>query len=87
MLNGKLKQYHGFIFQDTPEFRGYNKRQQCGFRKGSILQFDMQGNLIKRYDKAQDLEEDGYSQISVNRVCRGERKSYKGYIWKHESED
>lgn len=83
---GQLKQYKGYVFQFEEGFRGYNKRQQCGFRKGAILQYDLDGNLVRRYDKAQDLEEAGFSQISVNRVCRGERKSYKGYIFKHENE-
>lgn len=81
---GELKQYKGYVFQNTSEFIGYNKRKQCGFRKGAILQYDLDGNLVRRYDKAQDLEDAGFSQISVNRVCRGERKSYKGYVFKHE---
>ena len=82
--NGERKQYKGFVFQHEEEFRGYNKRQQCGFRNGAILQYDLDGNLVNRYEKAQDLENAGFNQISVNRVCRGERKSYKGFTFKHE---
>lgn len=84
--NGGLKQYGGFVFQLDDKFRGYNKRQQCGFRKGAILQYDLNGNLVHRYEKAQELEDAGFNQISVNRVCRGERKSYKGFSFKHENE-
>lgn len=79
---GGLKQYAGYGWSYTKEYH-YNKRQQSQFRKGNLAMYDLQGNLIKTYTSPVDLENDGFNQISVNRVCRGERNSYKGYVFKH----
>ena len=42
------------------------------------------GNIIVKGEC--DFVIDEYT-ISVNRVCRGERKTYKGFHWKHEGEN
>ena len=49
-----------------------------------VYQYSKKGLLIKKWEggapeaaKALNL-----SQSSINRVCRGERNTYKGYIWK-----
>lgn len=81
--SGKLKQYAGFGWSYTKEYL-YNADMKRSFRKGNILQYDMQGNLVKVWDDPKELENAGFRQISVNRVCRGERNSYKGYVFKHE---
>jgi hypothetical protein len=83
---GERKQYAGFYWNDKKEFL-YNGVRNQKFKQGAILKCDMDGNVIKRYERSLDLKADGYSQISVNRVCRGERKSYKGYEWKHEGDN
>jgi hypothetical protein len=56
-------------------------------RKMSIWQFDKSFNFIKEYESAADAERElGYSHISISECCRGEAKSYKGYIWKIKGE-
>lgn len=82
---GKRKQYAGFYWNDKKEFL-YNGVRNQKFKQGAILKCDMDGNVIKRYERSLDLKADGYNQISVNRVCRGERNTYKGYKWMHEGE-
>lgn len=84
--NGSRKQYAGFYWSDKKEFL-YDSTYEQHFKKGAILKCDAEGNVIKRYETSLQLREDGYRQISVNRVCRGERKTYKGYAWKHEGEN
>lgn len=83
---GKLRQYAGYVWSYEEEFPGYTSEIAERFKKGPILMYDLQGNLIQRFENSKELKDAGLSQISVNRVCRGERKSYKGYVFKHEGE-
>lgn len=47
-----------------------------------IVQLDLNGKLIKIWDGAVDVEKDlGISRMSIGKCCRGEMKTYKGYIW------
>ena len=85
-VNGSRKQYAGYYWSDKKEFEYSNVRDQR-FKKGAILKCDMEGNVLKQYNSSLQLKSDGYNQIHVNRVCRGERKSYKGFTWKHERND
>lgn len=85
VVQGIMKKYKGYYW-NTEKVFNYNPEKIHGLKKGAILQLDNEGNVIKRYATGNELEKDGYRQISVNRVCRGERKSYKGYMWKHEGE-
>jgi len=86
VVNGIMKKYVGYYWNTEPVF-DYNPEYKRVFKKGALLQLDMDGNIIKRYTDARELEQDGYSQIQINRVCRGERKTYKGYAWKHEGDN
>lgn len=79
---GGLKQYAGYGWSYDKTF-SYEKRRSYGFKKGAIAMYDMQGNLIKTYHNSIELDNDGLKQVAVNRVCRGERNSYKGYVFKH----
>lgn len=83
---GKLRQYAGYVWSYEKKFKGYTSEIAESFKKGPILMYDLQGNLIRRFENSKELKDAGLSQISINRVCRGERKSYKGYTFKHEGE-
>lgn len=83
VVSGIMKKYKGYYW-NTEKVFNYNPEKIHGLKKGAILQLDMDGNVIKRYTTGNELEKDGFNQISVNRVCRGERNTYKGFKWKHE---
>lgn len=85
---GHFLTYKGYYWscENKFEMRESNASNQR-FRHGAILKCDMDGNILKRYERSKDLINDGYRQISVNRCCRGERKSYKGFTWKHERKE
>ena len=83
---GTRRQYAGYVWSYKKEFKGYTSEIVEKFKKGAILMYDLQGNLIRRFENSKELKDADLSQISVNRVCRGERKSYKGYTFKHEGE-
>ena len=86
VIDGIMKKYKGYYWNIDKVFN-YNPEKIHGLKKGAILQLDSEGKVIKRYATGNELEKDGYRQISVNRVCRGERNTYKGYKWKHEGEN
>ena len=47
-----------------------------------VVQLDLNGELIKIWDGAVDVEKDlNVSRMPIGQCCRGERKTYKGYIW------
>lgn len=59
------------------KYRGQNKTSK------PIIQLDLQGNFIKRWDCSLDIEDNlGFMHTSVLRCCRGERKTHMGYKWK-----
>lgn len=54
-----------------------------------VLQYDKQGNLISRYSCCHQAmrRNPGYNFSNIARACRGERMTYKGYIWKYDCTD
>lgn len=85
VVQGIMKKYNGYYW-NTEKVFNYNPEKIHGLKKGAILQLE-NGIVINRYANGNELEKAGFRQISVNRVCRGERKSYKGYEWKHEGDN
>lgn len=55
-------------------------------RKGSykVLQMDRTGNVIAEYPSAKEAARaNNFSQGHISECCRGEIKSYKGFVWKY----
>lgn len=58
----------------------YNKK--VNERKGKpILQYDLKGNLIRRFDKVKDVAQFGYGVASVSACLRGLQNFYKNSVW------
>jgi len=51
-----------------------------------VLQFDKDGNFIRRYNSLKETVDFGFTYQHVSACCRGKRKSAGGYIWKYERE-
>lgn len=47
-----------------------------------ILQFDLQGNLIKEFLSRKDVIDAGFCKIKISLVLNGKNKSHKGFIFK-----
>lgn len=53
-------------------------------RKVEILQYDLQGNFIKKWDGAIDAEKTlNISRKQISACLRGKHKSASGFIWKY----
>ena len=49
-----------------------------------ILQYTKDLEFIRCWNSVYEIENElGYRKQSIHRCCRGERKTYMGYIWKH----
>lgn len=53
-----------------------------------IVQLDLQGNFIKYWDSTLQVERElvGFLGNGITRCCRGQRKTYKNYIWKYKKD-
>ena len=53
----------------------------------AVLQYDLQGNLIKEYYSIMQAErETKISNVSISRVCNGKRKTAGGFKWKYKQQ-
>ena len=51
-----------------------------------VVQYDKDGNLIQVWPSTIEVHRQmGYSYGKISRCCRGECKTYKGFIWKFAS--
>ena len=51
--------------------------------KEEVIQYDKKGNVVAVYDNIKDAADKlGLNKDSIRRVCRGERKTYNGFIFK-----
>ena len=55
-------------------------------RRKPILQFDLEGNLIKEWEYIMQVDISGFIHQHVNSCCKGKRKTHKGYKWKYKYE-
>ena len=60
--------------------RGDNKRN--GKKSKAVLQYDLKGNFIKEFPSIREVyRETGI--YSIEKVCKGQRKTAGGFIWKY----
>ena len=52
-----------------------------------VLQYDLQGNFIKRWVSASSCREQGYEQSEISSCCRQEIRIAYGYLWKYEDDN
>lgn len=77
---GELKKYANYVWKYTDEFH-YDDHKHYENRNGTVYMYDPSGNLIKEYNSPDEMRADGLNPANVNRVCRGERKTYNNFIF------
>ena len=69
---------------------GLHKRLR-GKRHGKarkVIQYDLQGNLIKTWDSIMDIQrESNINNRSICSCCKGKRKTAGGYMWRYKEEN
>ena len=52
-----------------------------GKKSKKVLQFTLDGELIREWPSARECGRNGFKQSNVSACCRGEKPHYKGFIW------
>jgi len=51
----------------------------------NVYQYNLNGEFVRSYDNARAVQSElGISKIGISICCRGQRKSFKGYMWSYE---
>ena len=48
-----------------------------------VVQYTLDGQFVREWESTRECDRNGFNQGAVAACCRGERKTYKGYIWKY----
>lgn len=68
--------------KNSNTFKG--KKGKLNHNSKTTLQFDLDGNFIKKWDSVADIKRElGISVGCVSSCCRGEIKTAYGYLWKY----
>lgn len=78
--SGGLKKYSDCVWSYDGTFH-YDDHKHYENRNGTVCMYDLSGNLIKEYNSPDEMRADGLDPRNVNRVCRGERKTYNNFIF------
>ena len=63
----------------------YNKFGKNNNRTKQVLQLDIDGNVVKKWDSMSDIQKKlGYSVSSVSRWCNNQAKLRNNFIWRFE---
>ena len=82
-INNPLTKTKMQINARKPSKGKYGKKHH---RSKPIIQYDKEGNFIKEWDCANDVERVlGISNKHIGSVCLRKRKSCGGYIWKYKN--
>ena len=82
-INNPLTKTKMHINARKPSKGKYGKKHH---RSKPIIQYDKEGNFIKEWDCANDVERVlGISNKHIGSVCLGKRKSCGGYIWRYKN--
>lgn len=60
----------------------YGKCSKLNHKSKPILQFTLDGKLVRKWDSAMDVKRElGFNQRNISSCCRGERKTANNYKW------
>lgn len=48
-----------------------------------VYQYDLNGNLIKKWKSTMECDKNGFSSSKVSKCCMGKRLTHKGFIWSY----
>ena len=81
-LNKDIKNVKG----ETKHLKEYKGKNHSKFGKPAanrkpVLQFDLEGNLIKEWEYLREVDKFGMDHRAIGKVLRGNRKTYKKCLW------
>ena len=81
--------YKNYSIQESNIRGGKIAHKKGGITKATpVNQYDLKDNFIKHWPSKKEVQRQlGIEVIAITRVCRGERKTAGGFIWRHAEED
>jgi group I intron endonuclease len=87
-VSGKNNHNYGRKFtKEEIENLQFKNRGANSVLSKRVGQFDKEGNIIKIYGSCREAGRDGFKQSGVSAVCRREKHTYKGFVWKYIGEE
>lgn len=85
VCRGQRHQLKGYKYVYREDYLTGNYSITSGITsRKEVLKIDKETNeIVKEYNSAQETKIDGFSPNGVSRVCRGERKFYRGFKWQY----
>ena len=72
-------------YEENNNYATRNERASKALTNGKlskpVLQLSLSGELIREWPSTQECGRNGFDQSAVAACCRGERKTYKGFLW------
>lgn len=87
--NNRLDNLELLTHWENVNFGTHNQRIRQSLRKWrnvrgrAVLQYTLDGVLVKRWDTMADAHENGFHKSGISDCCNGRKKAYKGYRWEH----
>lgn len=81
--NGYIFRYFDDIDDLSPQYFIKAKQNSETLKDININQYDINGKFIKNYSSLREVIRNGFSRYSIVKCLKGEKDSYKGYIWKY----
>ena len=91
-----INNFYDNNFEFIPEVKCfYDKKENLTYspkpsgkndkRKKSVIQYTINGELVREYKSATETEKYGFNRSCVSACCRGKKgmKTHKGYVWKY----
>lgn len=75
---------NGITEEEIKKRFGESVRRRCS---RPVLQYDLDGNFIKRWPSATSCKEKGYEQGEISACCHQKIKIAYGYLWKYEDDE
>ena len=79
----------GFIWVYESEYNNFLEKnnntkhtRDFSYISKKVGKFDLSGNLIEEWPSCKEAAKSGYRYKDILRVARGERKTYKKFVWK-----
>ena len=60
-----------------------NNRGEMSVLSKKVGQYDLQGNLVRTFGSAREAGRNGFTYSGVSAVCRGEKHTHHGFVWKY----
>lgn len=87
-MSGENNYNYGRVFtKEEIENLQFKNRGANSVLSKRVGKFNKDGELIKIYESCREAGRDGFKSSGVSAVCRGEKHTHKGYIWKYIGEE